>query len=280
MVPGKQLRRVGRRAFADLKLLLDAHRRPSTSAQELLSYPYRELLLRSDIPYQHYRWGVISAAATAVGLHYPQIAVIELGVAGGNGLLALEAHANEIAELSGVAIDIYGFDTGSGLPPPLDYRDLPHLWREGYFGMDTAALGSRLSSARLVLGPIEDTASEFLASSPAPVGFVAFDMDLYSSTKAALPLLAANERLLLPRVVCYFDDIVGFSHNDYVGERLAISEFNEESTERKLAPIPGLRHVLALDHVWTEMTYLLHCFDHPRYCDFDGMNPMRELPLR
>jgi hypothetical protein len=35
-----------------------------------------------------------------------------------------------------VDIELYGFDSGSGLPPPLDYRDMPHYFRAGLYEMD------------------------------------------------------------------------------------------------------------------------------------------------
>ena len=42
---------------------------------------------------------------------------------------------NEIEKILGVQIDIYGFDTGQGLSKPVDYRDLPYHWKEGFFPM-------------------------------------------------------------------------------------------------------------------------------------------------
>ncbi len=115
---------------------------------------------------------------------------------------------------------------------------------------------------------------------PAPIGFVAFDLDLYSSTMAALDIFRGGLDLVMPRVICYFDDIIGFSHNDFAGERLAISEFNREADDRKLSPIYGLRYVLDLDQWWTHMMFMAHFFAHTRYCEYDGTNNMRELPLR
>ena len=72
----------------------------------------------------HYRrlWDRLMAT-----LGYDRISVIEFGVAGGNGLVALESCARQAAELSGVAIDTYGFDTGTGLPKPTDVQLLADL---------------------------------------------------------------------------------------------------------------------------------------------------------
>lgn len=51
-----------------------------------------------------------------------KISAIEFGVDGGNGLLAMENIAQEVEKEVPVEFEIYGFDTGSGLPEPIDYR--------------------------------------------------------------------------------------------------------------------------------------------------------------
>jgi hypothetical protein len=192
----------------------------------------------------------------------------------------LERIAARTERLSGVRVDVYGFDTGQGLPKPLDYRDLPQLWGEGFYRMDVGRLQQRLERSRLILGPVAETVPRVLAESPpSPVGFVAFDLDMYSSTRDALALFDGDASVLLPRIVCCFDDIIGYSHSDFSGERLAISEFNDHHTMRKLSKIHGLRYVVQ-DKIWTEMMYMFHAFDHARYNDHDGSNPMREIPLQ
>lgn len=62
--------------------------------------------------------GILSAAAVAKELRYERITAVEFGVADVNGLLALEEGARQATELSGVAIDVVGFDAGAGLPNP------------------------------------------------------------------------------------------------------------------------------------------------------------------
>ena len=58
-----------------------------------------------------------------------------------------------------------------------------------------------VSQARqLVLGDVNETIGPFLASRPAPVGFVSVDVDLYSSTMSALKLFDGEAAALLPRV--------------------------------------------------------------------------------
>lgn len=253
---------------------------PSSPDDDPFEYPYWQILSRESSGYPHYLWGTMCAAGLAAALEQPRISVIEFGVAGGNGLLELERVAGWVERRSGVGIDVYGFDTGTGLPRPQDHRDLPNLWSEGHFPMDPEYLRARLSSARLVLGAVSDTVPEFVASRPAPIGFVSFDLDLYSSTMDAFGLFESEPPLLLPRVISYFDDIIGFSHGDFTGERLAISEFNKAHTSRKISKLYGLRFVLHQDKWWTDMMYMLHLFDHPAYNRPDGTNRRRDLPLR
>jgi hypothetical protein len=197
-------------------------------------------------------------------------------VAGGAGLLALERIAEKLEELPdvGVGVDVYGFDTGKGLPQPEDYRDCPNLWAGGFYAMDKVQLEARLRRARLHLGLISETVPAFLQTSFSPVAFISFDVDLYTSTRDALNILEAPHEKLLPRIHCYFDDIIGFSFSDYNGERLAIAEFNERQTRRKLSPIYGLKHFVPpgqANRMWVEVFYLAHFFDHPLYAHPDQL---------
>lgn len=216
-----------------------------------------------------YAYGTYQAARQARRLGLPGITVIELGVAGGRGLVALERHARDIKSLVGVDVQVFGFDLGSGMPPPGDYRDMPYVWKPGYFGMNGRRLGQELRSSEVVLGDVSDSVPAFLARPPAlPIGFVAFDLDYYSSTVDALALLAAEEKLLLPRVFCHFDDVVGDDdelHSEFTGELLAIREFNLHHAKRKLAPINGLAYKRRLPAEWHVKMFVLHCFSHPLY---------------
>jgi hypothetical protein len=218
--------------------------------------------------YRPYAWGVLQGAALAKVLGYSRITAIEFGVAGGSGLLSLERVAELVEQEIGVGIDVYGFDAGKGLPKPLDYRDVPYMWEEGDFAMDEQELRSRLKRAQLKLGLVDQTVPEFVRTSFPPVAFISFDLDLYSGTKQAFRLLEAEADKLLPRVFCYFDDIMGFGYNDFTGERLAVHEFNGEHALRKLAPIYGLKWFVPQEYFndrWIEMLQIAHLFDHPLY---------------
>jgi hypothetical protein len=215
-----------------------------------------------------YLWGLLQGAGQARTLGITRIAALEFGVAGGNGLLALERIAAQVGDLCGVKIDAVGFDTGTGLPPPVDHRDVPNMLWSGRFAMDHEALRRRLGSASLVLGPIDETLPTFLQAEPPPAAFVSVDVDFYSSTVHTLRLLDAHSDRLLPRVYCYFDDILGYTYSDCNGELLAIAEFNAAHSRQQICKIHGLRyrvHQSLRDKLWLDCMYIAHMFNHPLY---------------
>ncbi|HXG03909.1 MAG TPA: hypothetical protein VNO23_10935 [Candidatus Binatia bacterium] len=234
-------------------------------------FPVGSVALRArfDIwPRPAYGYGVFRAAELAVALGLPGLSVIEFGVAGGRGLLALESIAATVAAHFGVRIAVVGFDSGQGLPKPVDYRDLPYLWNEGFYTMDVEALRRRLQHAALILGDVAATVPGYLASRPDPIGFVAFDLDYYSSTRDALAVFRGPEETRLPRVFCYFDDLIlpeRACYNDYTGEYLALHEFNAEEPTKKLGKLPHLRLVREHPAAWQEQIYVLHDFAHGLY---------------
>lgn len=236
----------------------------------------------SDFP--QYAYGLLLASRLAHALGVRSISSLELGVAGGNGLLELERLAAEMWTTLGVAVETFGFDLGSGMPAPVDHRDVPYSWAEGFFRMDEPLLRSRLTTAALILGDIAQTGRAFIESDTSPVGFISFDLDYYSSTVAAFgSLLLGDADRYLPRVLCYFDDTVGPHeelHTEYSGELLAISEFNAASPQRKISKINGLRAKLhPMVGPWTEGMYVLHLFDHPLYNSYTFPQRDRQFPL-
>jgi hypothetical protein len=220
-----------------------------------------------------YLWPLIHAAHAARALGIPAIAALEFGVAGGNGLIDMERAAAQATELSGTRIDIFGFDTGTGMPASSEPRDAPWLIEPSYFEMDEDALRARLTSAELVLGDVRETVATWSADEHAPIGFVAFDLDYYSSTVEAFQVLEGDANRMLPRVPCYFDDLFGYGFTEYTGELEAIAEFNRSHDQRKIGKIHGLRFELPPDEFqeqWHEKLYVVHLFDHPRYAEPEG----------
>jgi hypothetical protein len=179
----------------------------------------------------HYFAGVLAAAKQAMSEGVPEISVFEFGVAGGNGLVALQECAETIEGETGVKIRVYGIRHGrgtaralrrlSGSSGPLASGRLPDGRAE------TAAETQAANS--LVLGRIAATLPQFVASSPPPTGFIACDVDLYSSTKDVLQLLSLPGRRMLRRVPMYFDDVDFIFNHRFAGELLAIEEFNRRT---------------------------------------------------
>ncbi len=246
---------------------------------------YKDKIRYNSVDRPHYGYGVHQAALLARKLGLARISAIEFGVAGGEGLLSLERHAELARRDTGVEVATYGFDTGSGLPPPEDKRDLPYLFQAGDYAMDVDRLKQRLKGSKLVLGDVARTVEGFCdEENPPPIGFISLDLDFYSSTAAALRLLEADHRFFLPRVVCYVDDMVGdvaAAYNNFTGALLAIRDFNERQARVKIAPVVGLRHIgKHLPQVWHEQIFVAHRFDHPDY-DRPIEDPANaQLPLR
>jgi hypothetical protein len=276
--PVKAALKVTRKAKNYIQQIEEEPKQERNYDQDDAAYPWLNDILKKLLAAggmrPNYTWGVLHAAHLSKVIGVTRMSAIEFGVAGGNGLVSLERIAETVGEVFGVRIDVYGFDTGAGLPEPHDYRDLPNLYTKGGFPMDVEKLKGRLKTAQLIIGLVEDTILSFIYSRPSPVGFISFDLDYYTSTIQALNLLEADQALLLPRVHCYFDDIMGFTCSEYNGERLAIAEFNVSHTMRKLSPIYGLKYFLPSPHgqaQWAEMFYMAHIFDHELYGRNDGL---------
>ena len=214
-----------------------------------------------------YAYICFNAALLAKKLGYERISVIEYGVGEGSGLLSLEEYTEQIEKILGIQIDIYGFDTGQGLPKPKDYRDLPYHWKEGFFSMNKNDLLKKLKKTKLIIGNIQETSKTFFSNyKPAPIGAVIHDFDFYSPTKIALSMMEGNTNFFLPRVFSYFDDTIGNDielFNDYTGERLAINEFNSNNPDIKIStPYHFLRHA---KESWHHQIWIIHFFKHLKY---------------
>jgi hypothetical protein len=214
----------------------------------------------------HHAWGLLYAADQARQCGVRELTAIEFGVANGAGLLNMCEIAARVTRETGVGFQIVGFDAGTGLPPPSDYRDHPEFYHHGDYPMASREqLLARLPpNTRVIFGEVATSAPGFLAGQFAPVGFVSFDLDYYSSTRDALRLLDGPPERYLPWTVCYFDDVHFLQHNEYQGALLALKEFNESRPDRKIAPVNWLDHY-RLFHwsAWVRRMYFLHLFEHP-----------------
>jgi len=242
---------------------------------------FKKVVKEHGLRRPHYVWGAVQALNLAKVLGLTRISVIEFGVAGGNGLTALEGIVAHLGPAFGVDVEIHGFDAVAGMPKAQDHRDLPNLWREGFYPMDEAKLSQRLKNAKLHLGLVEETVPAFVRDAPPPVGFVAFDLCLYGSTTKALQLFEEGPDVLLPRVHCFFRNTLVPTVGDFNGERLAISEFNVNHEMRKVSKIYGLEHFLRPPvGRWVEQYYMAHVFDHPLYGSYDGLIQQSALDLQ
>jgi hypothetical protein len=118
--------------------------------------------------------------------------------------------ARRASNATGIDVRVAGFDTGIGMPLAVDYRDYPEAYRQGDFPMNVQRLRNTLPAfAGLIIGDVSQTIPDFLRrlSPDYPIGFVAVDVDYYSSAKKALAILQGEPQKYLPRVVVYLDDI-------------------------------------------------------------------------
>jgi hypothetical protein len=216
---------------------------------------------------QQFAFPILHAADKAREQGLKSITIAEFGVANGAGLLNMCKIATSVTKATGVEFRIFGFDTGAGLPPAVDYRDHPEMFQQNDFPMDVERLRAALPSfAELVIGDVAETVPSFCTTlSPAsPLAFVSMDLDYYSSTKPALEIFNGNPECYLPAVLLYLDDTVIETANPWCGELLAVNEFNEENKTRKIAPFPMLRpRRLFKNSRWIDQIYLLHVLDHP-----------------
>lgn len=223
-----------------------------------LAHQIRGNALDRRIVKQAYALTLLHSVLIAKACGIREFTAVELGVAGGQGLLTLVAAAEHFSRVFDIEIQIIGFDSGRGLPAPKDYRDHPELWHESQFAnWHPERLQAQLgASSRLIIGDVADTVPEFCDAFASVIGFVAIDLDQYVSTKSALTMFRMLPDHYLPCTPVYLDDIDDhITMNPWAGESLAISEFNTESTLRKIHEKHAMWRIPKL--------HMLHVFDHP-----------------
>lgn len=221
---------------------------------------------KTQIGRPHYSLSLLQTCAQAYHCGYETVVSIELGVAGGAGLLDMCTAAAHLGPIFGLDIKVVGFDNATGLPAPKGYRDHPEMWQQTMFKMpDSAELKAKLPAfAQLIVGDVADTIPDYLASKPVAhkLGFVSVDVDYYSSTLSAFPLFEMPPEHYLPAMPLYFDDMnTCIVYNARCGEALAISEFNARSHMRLIEEKPSWKirnfHALhVLDHAFRQGTQM------------------------
>jgi len=160
---------------------------------------------------------------------------------------------------------VIGFDTGSGMPKAVDYRDHPEKYREGDFPPVNLTSDKLPAKTKIYYGDIADEVNKFtgdLAKDNGQLGIVAIDVDYYSSTVKSLELFTVSAESLLSRVPVYLDDVNNTDHNPYCGELLAVNEFNVQDIPRKICKMNQLRNWRIFKNaLWLDQMYFLHVFD-------------------
>jgi hypothetical protein len=224
---------------------------------------YFDLLVR-----QHHAFGLLRAADKAKSLGHGSVTVLEFGVANGAGLMNICLLAEKIAAATRIQFKVFGFDTGTGMPAPRDYRDHPEHYMTGDFPMQNPDwLQARLPPfAKLIFGDVSETVPRFLStlSEESPIGFVSIDVDYYWSTVEALRVFEGRSVQYLPTITLYLDDILLEEHNSWCGELGAINDFNQAQGLRKIEPFNHLRaNRLFKNAKWIDNMFTLHVLDHP-----------------
>lgn len=219
-----------------------------------------------------YAYCAYHAAVLAKRLGLESLSLIEFGVAGGNGLTFLDEIAEWIERRLRIGVQVYGFDSGKGLPVVELREDLPYWYQTSQYRMDPDRLREQLTRSTLVLGNVRDTVKTFFEQfRPAPIGAIFEDLDLFSSTADSFGIFETNLRNFLPRVFMYFDDVIGTEiemFSDAVGELHAIKDFNachrniHISLNRNLLP--------RYDVPYRYQIYYAHLMAHPLYTSYVG----------
>jgi hypothetical protein len=212
----------------------------------------------------HFAYGLLKAADVARYFGHERVTVCEFGVAHGAGLLNMCHLAERIGPELGIRFDVFGFDTGTGITAVSGYKDHAELWMEGDYPMvNQAQLRQEIAGrAELVLGDIATTVGPWLATcKPAsPIGFIAVDVDIYSSSVHVLRSLLGPSALYLPAVSVYLDDTEHYFANEWCGELAAVHEFNAANPLRKIGLDRTPRHA---ERAWFRKMHVAHVLDHP-----------------
>ncbi|MBI3434346.1 MAG: hypothetical protein HY056_04600 [Proteobacteria bacterium] len=236
------------------------------SAYIFLFGSVRQKIEYDCIPRNGYAYCILAAADAAKKHGIGRLTLIEFGVAAGAGLLNICSIATQVTGETGVEFDIVGFDSGEGMPPPVDYRDHPEKYFTGdyFIGEKKAALLDLLpSNAKIYYGAIADTLKQAETEIDSVIGFIAIDVDYFSSTRESLRVLDWDPSRYLSSVLMYFDDVQEADDNEYCGELLAIKDFNQRSEMRKITPVNYLSKLRFFKNAfWHGQIYYAHVFDH------------------
>ena len=219
------------------------------------------------VPRQPYAFGLSEAFRLAKEEQIDKVIIIEFGVASGAGLFNLAYISNKLSKIYNIDYEVLGFDTGKGMPEPIDYRDHPEHYMTGDFPSINLENAKLPKKTKIYYGDIEDTVKNILEhlNKNVKIGFVSIDVDYYSSTKKCLEIFNYNESNFFSTTPVYFDDVQNIDDNIYCGELLAIEEFNKINENRKLSKMNNLRYLRIFKNaVWIDQMYYAHILDSER----------------
>ena len=231
-----------------------------------------ELIKFGVLPRPNYALGLLMAAHQGHSLGYKKISVIEFGCWNCDGLIDIENYITDLKKLFDIDIDVYGFDLGTGHPEyNKDPRDRLYELSKDDYKFDKKNNLEKLQFTQMIWGDVKVTLKNFSKNvdlTKAPVGFVSFDLGLYTSTKYAIDFLNEDSDFFLPRAALYFDNNYFVLKNE--GDLLALSEFNKKS-KKKISEIGELAEQLSL--LWNKWIFLgkrmytLSDLNHKKYND-------------
>jgi hypothetical protein len=214
-----------------------------------------DLIKFGTIPRPHYALGLLMAAHEAYCLGYKKISVIEFGCWECEGLIDLENYISDVKNIFNIDFDVYGFDLGDGHPEyNRNPRDRLYELSKGDYPFNKKDNLNKLKITEMIWGDVRDTLKDFSKKKnlkDAPVGFISFDLGLYTSTKYAIDFLNEESNFFLPRTVLYFDNKYFVLDNE--GDMLALNEFNKIS-KKQISPIGELAEQLSLS--WNKWIFL------------------------
>lgn len=213
---------------------------------------------------QPYAFGLNKAFQEAKKFNINKISIIEFGVAAGAGLFNLSEIAGRLSQFYNIDFEITGFDTGEGMPKPVDYRDHPEKYRYGDYPPEKLNQNNLPLKTQLRIGPISETVPKFISelNIEDKIAFVSVDVDYYSSTLDCLQICDASSRHFLPSTVFYFDDVQDIDDNPFMGELLAIHEFNLKRLDKKISKMNLLKNQRIFRNApWIDQMYFLHVLD-------------------
>jgi len=144
-----------------------------------------------------------------------KILIIEFGVASGAGLFNLAHIANKLSKIYNIDYEVIGFDTGLGMPAPVDYKEHPEKYRTGDFPSLNLSENKLPKKTKIYYGEIKETVNliKNYHERNFKIGFISIDVDYYSSTMSCLKSLTFDQSFYLPSTVLYFDDVYNIDHN-------------------------------------------------------------------